>query len=296
MSSKAKKVLLKFGVSALLFGVIFAKVDKKILLETLKMVDLRYAPLIVLFLVLNYVVSSIRWKKLLIHENTSHITVKYLTGLYFMGSFFNNFMPTSIGGDVFKVVKLGKKMGSTTDAFSATFMERFTGVIALVLISSASMIHLLGFLGLIIFVGFWVAVAVGFSSLKLVSKKVKFVNKIYDSLLEYKGHKKVIVIAFITSFAVQLLTIFTQYFIFVSLGVRPPLFYSLFIFPVIILASFFIPSLNGVGVQDSLYIKLFVVVGVAEPLALSASVLFHLFRLGVSLVGGVLYAVDRNQV
>jgi hypothetical protein len=44
-------------------------------------------------------------------------------------------MPTSIGGDVFKVYTLGKKLNNVSDAFSATFMERFTGLISLVFIA-----------------------------------------------------------------------------------------------------------------------------------------------------------------
>ena len=110
---------------------------------------------------------------------------------------------------------------------------------------------------------------------------------------QYKGKNKVLLIAFLTSFIVQFLAIFTQYFIFLALGVRLPLFYSLFVFPVITLASFFIPSLNGVGVQDALYVQLFQVVYIIPELALSASILYHLFRLGVSLIGGVLYAAGK---
>jgi uncharacterized membrane protein YbhN (UPF0104 family) len=92
-----------------------------------------------------------------------------------------------------------------------------------------------------------------------------------------------------------LLAIFTQYFIFLAMGVDLPVLYALFIFPVITLASFFIPSLNGVGVQDGLYIQLFGLVGVGSAVALSASIIYHLFRLGVSLIGGFFYAFEKDN-
>ncbi|MFC1722073.1 lysylphosphatidylglycerol synthase transmembrane domain-containing protein [Patescibacteria group bacterium] len=213
---KYTKVAVKIFVSSVLLGVIFYNVDKESLLSNIKMLDLRYAPLIIALLILNYIVSSVRWKGLLIFENSEQISLKYLTYLYFTGAFFNNFMPTSIGGDVYKVFKLGKKMDNMVDAFSATFMERFTGVIALGLISVVSLIKLLGLWGALLFFGFLVGVWISFYLLGFLSHKSAKLKKIYDSLNAYRGRKKIIFWAFFTSFIVQLLAIFTQYFVFLA--------------------------------------------------------------------------------
>jgi len=292
---KNLQLLLKIIVSGTLLTIIFLNIDKESLVENLKLLDLRFAPLIVLLIVLNYVVGAYRWKSLLIHNNAKKVTVKYLIYLYFTGAFFNNFMPTTVGGDVYKVYKLGKKIDNTVDAFSATFMERFTGVIALVLISVVSLIKLLGLWGVILLVGFFLSIIVGYLALGFLSDKFEKLRKIYDSISVYRGQPKVLWWAFITSFAIQLFSIFTQYFIFLALGIPLPLAYAMFIFPVITLAGFFIPSLNGVGVQDALFMKFFLTVGVAGPLSLSASIIYHLFRLGVSLIGGVFYAMGKDD-
>ena len=53
--------------------------------------------------------------------------------LYFSGMFFNMCLPTSIGGDVFRVVGLGRKTGSKTAAFAAVFMDRNIGLGALLI-------------------------------------------------------------------------------------------------------------------------------------------------------------------
>ena len=98
---------------------------------------------------------------------------------------------------------------------------------------------------------------------------------------------------FVVVFVVQLLAVATQYFVLVSLGISVPFVYTLFVFPVVFLASIFIPSLNGFGVQDALYIHFFTAVGVTTELALSASIVYHLFRLAVSLFGGILYAMGK---
>lgn len=308
-----KKVIIKVAVSLVLFGLILSQIDRSQLIQNLKLLDIRYVPLIVMLLIGNYIVSSIRWKKLLIFDNSLEVPVRRLISLYFIGAFFNNFMPTSIGGDVYKVLKLGTLIKSKTNAFIATFMERFSGIIALILISYYGLLTTLDFwisllptyvssndvlliiFKFFLFFGFWVGAIFGFASLRILAKKSIKLGKLYDALVLYKNKQVVLIWAFASSFLVQFMGILTQYFIFKALGVDLPLSYALFVLPMITMASFFIPSLNGVGVQDALYIKLFQVVGVSTELALSASIIYHLLRLLVSLLGGIFYVFEKDS-
>lgn len=292
---KNKKLILKITVSIILFTIILLKADKDSIFHNFELLNPVYIPIIVLFLSLNYFFSSVRWKYLLIFKNTQHVTVWYLTALYFIGSFFNNFMPTSIGGDVFKIYRLGKKIDSIPNAFSATFMERFSGVVILILISIIGLYKYIGLMTVLLLVLFVIGFFIGLWLLKFAGQRFKKIQPIYESIYQYKNERKVVIFSLATSLLVQLLTIFTQYFVFMSIGVHLPVFYSLIFFPMIILASFFIPSLNGIGVQDYLYISIFGAIGIQNEVALSASILFHLFRLSVSLIGGVLYAVGKDE-
>jgi uncharacterized membrane protein YbhN (UPF0104 family) len=293
---KYRKLILKILVSGALLWFIFYRIDKATLVENFRLLDVRFIPLIVLLIIVNYIVSSVRWKKLLIYENTSHVTVGYLTSLYFIGSFFNNFMPTSIGGDVYKIFKLSKKIGSAPNAFSATFMERFSGVVVLMLISLFSTVKFVGWWTLLLFVGFILAFFAGLFVLRFLSTKNKKLKEMYTAMVAYKNNGNVLVFAAITSLIVQLMSLFSQYFIFVAIGAELPIFHALLVFPLITLASFFIPSLNGLGVQDYLYMNLFSTLsGIPVEISLSASILYHFFRLGVSLIGGVLYAMGKSE-
>lgn len=310
---KTTKTILKILVSIALIAIIFAtQVSISEVVVNFKKLNLLYVPLIVILLVLNYVISSIRWKKLLIFENCDDVSISYLTRLYFIGAFFNNFMVTSIGGDVYKIFKLGQKIKSKSNAFSATFMERFTGIIALVLIAYIGLIsnlqqwltflpetvsqnrNLTYLVEFLLFFGFWIATGFAFISLKFSAKKIKKIQSVYESLVMYKNKNSVMLWALLTSFVVQLIAIFTQFFIFKALGIDLPLLYSLLVLPVITIVSFFVPSLNGVGVQDFLYIQLFSFVGVSQTMAVLASIIYHLFRLFVSLLGGVFYAFNKD--
>lgn len=308
-----KKTALKISISLFLFIFLFLTTDIKLFIQSLSSFQFKYVFIIITLLILNYVISSFRWKSLIIFENKENVKIWYLIKLYFTGAFFNNFMPTSIGGDVYKMFKLSKKINSGANAFSATFMERFTGIIALILISYVGLIFtysswfnllpdqitsnsfFLYFIQFNIFLGFWIYICLGFFVLKFIAKKSEKINKLYLSLILYKSHKKVLLYAFLTSFIVQFIAILTQQVILIALGVDVPLMSALFIFPVITLISFFVPSLNGFGVQDYLYKTLFFInLGIPQATALAGSILYHLFRLLVSLLGGVFYAFDKE--
>jgi len=131
--------------------------------------------------------------------------------------------------------------------------------------------------------------------LKILSKKIGFVRKIYDALMVYKNYPKVLFFAMFTSLVIQLLAILTQYLAFMAGGIKLPIFYSLMAFPIITLAGFFIPSINGIGVQDAMYASMFSFVGVSVDVAVSISIVYHIVRMGVSLIGGILYALDRES-
>ena len=296
---KSFQMLLKILVSGTLLTYILIKEDITLekLASSIKLLDLRYAPLILLLIILNYVVGAFRWKSLLIHGNADKITVKYLINLYFVGAFFNNVMPTTVGGDAYKVVKLGRKINNTVDAFSATFMERFTGVIALVLISIIALIKQYGIWGVIMLACFFLSILVGYLMLGFLSGKYQKLKKLYDSISVYRGNPKVLWWAFTTSFIIQLLAIFTQYFVFLSLGRPIPLVSAFLFFPLITLAGFVIPSINGFGVQETLYVRFFShpLIGLPEAVCFSASIVYQLFRLAVSLIGGVFYAMGKDD-
>jgi uncharacterized membrane protein YbhN (UPF0104 family) len=292
---KYLKTILKVAVSSLLIYLIFRGIDLQKFVTNFKQFSPVFIPLVVITIVANYVISSIRWKSLLIHKDGKDVSVPYLTSLYFIGSFFNNFMPTSIGGDVYKVFKLGKKIKNMSDAFAATFMERFTGVLSLMIISFVSLYKYLGYGALLMIVWVTLAFFIGLKVLQFLSKKNDKFAKIYNSFKTYEGKNKLLLAAFGTSFLVQIMSVLSQYFIFRGLGQNISIFYSFAVLPMITLAGFFIPSLNGIGVQDALYMQLFVFAGVKPEISLSASILYHFFRLGVSLVGGILYALDKDK-
>jgi uncharacterized protein (TIRG00374 family) len=310
--NKLLKTVLRFVLSA--FFIFLAFKTSGINLAQVKYIiqsaSLIYFPIIALLIVLNYAVSTYRWRDLVLVDEASKPSYNKFLSLYFIGSFFNNFLVTSIGGDAYKIFKLGKKINDNAMAVAATFMDRFTGFLLLVLISYFGFIFtwrvwfdfansflnnskLTYFILALCLLGFWIGTGAFFLSLNVLSKKVNFAKKLLNSLSLYKGEKNKLLSALITSLAVQLFAVFSQYFVFSSIGHELPLTFALCVIPVITLAGFFIPSINGIGVQDYMYKELFLLVGIPAAYSLSASILYHFLRLAVSLVGGVLYALGK---
>jgi uncharacterized protein (TIRG00374 family) len=304
-----KKLLLKLIISSGFLVLVLRQVDIDSTARLLRQANPVYFLLMAILIIINYVISTLRWREL--YQGANKPSLTYFLKLYFKGSFFNNFLPTSIGGDSYKVFKLGKKTNDTVSAFTSTFMDRFTGFVLLVLISYVGVVftwqdwlsliigivgnrglaYLIMFLGL---VGFWIATFIFFAFLKLFAPKVVLVQKLYDALKTYKTSRNLLTSALITSFLVQMCAVLTQYYALLAVGAAPSFLYALAVIPIITLAGFFIPSINGVGVQDFLYMNLFALVGIANPISLSASLVYHFFRLIVSLIGGVFYALDKE--
>jgi glycosyltransferase 2 family protein len=75
-------------------------------------------------------VSAFRWRVYL-SELDLHLTTRALLRLYFVGTFFNAFLPTGIGGDGYKAIRLGRDRGSLSRAFASVFLDRFAGIVGL---------------------------------------------------------------------------------------------------------------------------------------------------------------------
>lgn len=66
------------------------------------------------------------------------VSFRTLLQLYFSGMFFNMCLPTSIGGDVVRVVGLGRQTGSKSAALASVFMDRNVGLAALLAVGVAA--------------------------------------------------------------------------------------------------------------------------------------------------------------
>ena len=88
---------------------------------------------------LGIILSAWRWQRV-IEAFGVHVRLRTLSTHYFAGQFVGNVLPSTIGGDVLRVTRSAKNIGSTETAFGAVALERLTGFLALPLLCICGLI------------------------------------------------------------------------------------------------------------------------------------------------------------
>src|SRR5688572_7363078 len=125
------KLLVKIGITILCFWYISTKIDFKEAFDTIRKANWFLLVLALLFFVLSKYFSAIR-----LNIYFSNIKIKLSKWanmkLYWLGMFYNLFIPGAISGDVYKVILLNRRHKTSYKKTSAAvLLDRFSGVLAL---------------------------------------------------------------------------------------------------------------------------------------------------------------------
>src|SRR5919107_4622647 len=81
--------------------------------------------------------SAWRWG-LLLDAQGVHLRVRALTASFLVATFFNNFLPSNIGGDVVRIADTAKPARSRTLAASVVLVDRGIGLLGLILLAAVA--------------------------------------------------------------------------------------------------------------------------------------------------------------
>ena len=134
--SKGLKLALKIAITALCFWYISTKIDFTKALESLMAANWWYLLLAVLSFMFSKLLAAFR-----LNINFRNINIRLPEWknikLYWLGMFYNLFLPGSISGDAYKVVILTRKFGAPYKKTTlAVLLDRFSGLLALGVILS----------------------------------------------------------------------------------------------------------------------------------------------------------------
>jgi glycosyltransferase 2 family protein len=129
--SKTLKLLIKIGITALCFWYISTKIDFSRAWEALLKANWWYLLLAVLSFMFSKLMAAFR-----LNINFRNIGLQLSEWrnikLYWLGMFYNLFLPGSISGDAYKVVILRRKFNAPYKKTSiAVLLDRFSGLLAL---------------------------------------------------------------------------------------------------------------------------------------------------------------------
>lgn len=301
-------IALRFVVSGGLLAFLVWQADPQNIWDTWRRASLPLLFLAALLQVACICISAFKWGVLL-RANGQAQRYPWLLGVYFVGQFANNFLPTSVGGDAMRVVALGRRTGSYAQASASVFMERLSGFLALSLIALAALVvtstDLFGLRVVTDPTLTWVTA--GFALAAVAAAGVSFASpwllgrfgglipgfargplrKAADTLGEYAGSPGTIARVMGLSLLFHTTWISMHLACGLALGVAaPPIIYALMVplTDIIGLAPIFF---NNVGARDLVFTLYLRQVGVPDATALALAFTAFTVRLAVSSIGGL---------
>jgi uncharacterized membrane protein YbhN (UPF0104 family) len=126
---------LKLAVSIGLLVLLFSKIDAERLWSTARHASITWLALALLLYTVNVVFSVWRWQWLLLAQRVNIASSRLWSSLL-VALFFNNFLPSNIGGDVIRITDTAGPARSKTLATLVVLGDRVLGLIALVFVAA----------------------------------------------------------------------------------------------------------------------------------------------------------------
>ena len=137
-SSRVRRYVLlavKLSVSIILLLVLFSRIDVAQLWATARLASVPWLLAALAVYAISAVAAVWRWH-LLLKAQRVEISGPSLLGSFLVAAYFNNFLPSNIGGDVIRIRDTGRVANSKTLATTVVLMDRVLGLMALVLVAA----------------------------------------------------------------------------------------------------------------------------------------------------------------
>ncbi|MDO8525179.1 MAG: lysylphosphatidylglycerol synthase transmembrane domain-containing protein [Candidatus Omnitrophota bacterium] len=309
MQKKIISIFIRASVSILLVVILLYIMRGKYaqILDAIKNADIRLVTSGLAVFILATIIASYRFKLIVATQKKTRLTFPEALSLTFIGYFFNNFLPTSIGGDVAKAYYLSRKKSEKLGSFTSVFVDRAIGLFTMIFMAAIALsffrseiidrnvkigVYSIALCALAIVIlitnrNLAKRFAGAISLIKPIGEKAK---QAYDAIHTYKNHTALIVKALFISVVSQLLFFASIGILVFSIGARiAPM--EVFLRLPIISAISLLPSINGLGVREGSTVMLFGPL-IGKTNAFAISILWLLILFIVSIIGGLIYALS----
>jgi len=307
ISRKSAFWALRIIISAVLIGYLLATVNLSEIFVKIKSCHVSFFLFSLLLGFLRNVIFAYRWRVLL---TGSGIKVPFITLIkfYLGGTFFNLFLPTTLGGDVVRGYDLAIHSEKKMDAASSVLAERIIGSFALIFIALFALLFGQNMIEntqvinvvLIVCISYFAFVIIVFNA-RIMKKLIvllkvnslwnigKWLDRMYSSLRTFFADKVILGLCFALSIVCQTLTILAVYLLALAINLKLPLIYFFMILPMIWIVTMVPLSLNGLGVREGAFVFFFTEVGVSGSSALLFSFLNLSRMIVLGLICGTIY-------
>ncbi len=316
MRSSILKII-QILVSCILLTLVFYQVGlfsaeaRASFFDTLKGANMMFLGLSLIVGILINLSSSVKWYMLARARNLGASFWRVFS-YYLIGQFCNLFLPTSVGGDAVRSYQLGKYCNNQTDALASVFVERYTGVLVLLLVAGIAVMSRLTvfnvdfvIVSLVLF-----SVMLGFIAWMLIDERLyqwfrslitrhftvseslfSKVDGLLASINVYRNDYSAMLWAFINSLIFYFIAVLNVYVTALVFDVNIDFVDMLIATPIIMLIMNIPISVGNLGLMEFAYSNIFVLMGYSPIIGLSVAVLMRLKSLLDGAIGGILYPI-----
>lgn len=307
---KGWEFFLRFGLSAILLGWLFSRIDYKHTWAAIK--EANHAYLFFAFLTYFCTCAFILWRWIIFLKA---LNLKFersnAARWFFVGQFFNLFLPTSMGGDVIKAFGISAQTGHKPKVFASVLLDRLTGMVGIVSVASLSFFFsrkILGDTSLLTSIGLMTAIVFALGVIifsrrifSIVCNIFKFLPKVKDALIKLhhdfvlmRDRKIDFLFTLGLSILAQVILAFDFYLTAQGLHQNIPFVYFIIFSPLVCVVTT-LPSIGGLGVREIGWVYLLAKVGVPQDVALALSLINFTFMVIIGLIGGVWYVTTFSS-
>lgn len=259
--------------------------------------------------------SSVKWYFLCRSCGLS-VGLWRLYAYYLIGKFFSLILPSSIGGDVIRVHQLGRYTGRYADAAAVVFVERFSGLVTLVVLAMSVVV-----LNLQIFDIPWLTISLSIGVLglgficwliidqrpfnifqKIFSERIPWsqnifskIEKFRDSVMLYKHNLGSLVWALVNSLIFYFLAVINLWFSALAFNADISFRSTLVATPVIMFIMNLPFSIGGIGLTEFAYTFILGLFNVSPSVAISITLLMRLKTFLNAGIGSLLYPLFSGE-
>ncbi|CAI6149472.1 MAG: hypothetical protein SPLUMA2_SPLUMAMAG2_01565 [uncultured Sulfurimonas sp.] len=206
---------------------------------------------------------------------------------YFKGTFFNQVLPSSIGGDTVRIIDLTRKEYEKKEAFYGVFVDRVVGLVGLLLLNLLATLIFFGTFDndfSLLIIGITLSGILGFALLFQLHRltflaDIKFLNlfvRLANRLNSLYASRILLIKHISISVIVHLFSVLTMYGLSLALGLDLNFQTLLIAVPPVFLLTIIPISLAGWGVREGAMIGIFMLIGADQTKVLAMSILYGL--------------------
>lgn len=304
--------LLRLLVTVLLTSIVLWRVEPSAVVRAGARADFAWIGLAVLLVVGDRALMAYRWIVLLCPiDEAQRPRRTALLRVFFVSTFAGTFLPASVGGDLVRAYSLARLNVARGPALASVLMDRFLGVVSLVLMSAVGLILAgrgdllstravvlsLSLAGLVCAVGGALVfsersaeIARRLAERLPVARLGAIAAELAEATRAYARHRGELMNVLAGSVGVQILRIVQAYCLGRALGMTAPVAVYFAFIPLILLVMLLPVSINGIGPAQAAFVWFFSPTAATPPEAFALSVLFVALGVVGNLPGGLLVA------